>query len=278
VIDVDRAALLERLRAFADGPTEVPLLRRAEHPEPHYDPEHARRALREALLAGGEHIVQPIAYRPFDTRWFVALTPLCHRTRPDLLAAMQRSSFALITARKDRSDVPWRHVAASRAIVDNSFLSTRSSCRARGFPTHTPEGHDNIDHAAAAGLFERAGRVMAAEELACYALASLSQPAYQARYAAWLRSDYPRVPLPESASAFEAMLLRGRRLLELWCAPIAPAAASDAAELACAEALIVGHQRVLARWRRGQGDPAETARGRAENALIARLVELQKWA
>jgi hypothetical protein len=279
VIDADARALLARLRAFADGPSEQPALRRLEQVEDHYDPEAARRGLRASLASPAlAELLRPIAYRPFDTRFFAALAPLCHRPRPDLLAAMSRSSFALITARKDRSDVRWHHIAASRAVVDNSFLSTRSSCRARGVPTHTPDGHENLDRSAAAALLERAGRVLRVEEVACYALASLSSPAYQARYAAWLRTDYPRVPLPDSATAFEATLARGQRLLELWCAPLQPVAASTDAERSSAAAIVVGHHHVLARWRKGQGDLDEAQLREAENALIVRLIELEKCA
>ena len=39
---------------------------------------------------------------------------------------MARSDFALITVRKDRGSVPWTHFGASRHVIDNCFLSSRS--------------------------------------------------------------------------------------------------------------------------------------------------------
>lgn len=288
VVDVSAERLIERLAAFVRGEARAELAD-AERALPHYDPERAREALRRALDdAGGrfESLVQRIAYRPLDTRFFVPIAPLCHRPRADLLKAMRASSFALVVARKDRSAVPWRHVAATAEVLDNSFLSARSSCRARGVPTHDPDGAENLDRTVAAELMARAGRPLSAHEIACYALAQLSSPAYQERYLPWLRADYPRVPLPESAAAFERALRHGEQLRAAWCEPIAapPHGAAAAASSAPSADLIVGHHRVLERLLKarspsgGQNDRAsaphrEAVRARA--ALLAALLAFQ---
>jgi hypothetical protein len=195
---------------------------------------------------------------------------------------MRASSFALVVARKDRSAVPWRHIAATADILDNSFLSARSSCRSRGVPTHDPDGAENLDRAAAAELIERAGRPLSAREVACYALAMLSAESYQARYLAWLRSDYPRVPLPPSSQAFAVALSHGERLAEAWCAPVdaplrrgASAPASDGGD-----GLVVGHHHVVERQLKpkspseAQNDRTSAARSAALRARAALLAEL----
>ena len=41
--------------------------------------------------------------------------------------------------------IPHAHALAVSAIPDNCLLSSRSSCRARAFPTHDPEGAPNLD-------------------------------------------------------------------------------------------------------------------------------------
>jgi len=257
----------------------------AERALAHYDPARARRELRRAIDDNAgllEGLLVRIAYRPLDTRYFVPIAPLCHRPRPDLARAMNASSFALVVARKDRSAVPWRHIAASADIVDNSFLSTRSSCRARGMPTHGPDGRENLERAAAATLEERAGRSLSAREVACYALARLSEPSYQARYLAWLRADYPRVPLPADERAFASALRHGERLAQAWCAPLSqPLASLEGA--APHEPLVVGHHRVIERqgkaqaFSRAQSDRATVrAAGpvRARAALLAALLAI----
>jgi hypothetical protein len=288
VVDASSERLRARLLSFLRGERSEAMAG-AQRALPHYDPERARRALQDAIDdAGGEleSLVCRIAYRPLDTRYFVPVAPLCHRPRADLLRAMRASSFALVIARKDRSAVPWKHVAATADILDNSFLSARSSCRARGVPTHAPDGAENLDRAAAAELIERAGRPLSAREVACYALAQLSMPAYQAQYLAWLRTDYPRVPLPDSAQAFARALRHGERLAEAWCAPIdAPlASAIGPGASEAGDGLVIGHHRVVERQLKAKrpspsqndrvAEPRATAL-RARAALLAELLALQ---
>jgi hypothetical protein len=206
-IDVDRDALLTRLRAFVSrsGSDEGG---RADRALRHYDPARARAAVARALEADPEGArgiaARPIAYRPYDTRHFVPVSPLCHRPRPDLLAAMDRSSFALLTVRKDRGERAWLHFGASVHVPDNCFLSTRSSCRTRAFPTHGPDGAPNLELRAARAVFAKVGDVSVAGALD-YALGLLASASYRATYGELLMRDYPRVIPPSSRKAYEAI-------------------------------------------------------------------------
>jgi len=170
----------------------------------HFDPERARRVVREALAADetGASALAAIAYRPFDERSFVTLTPLCHRPRQALLAAMRSSDGALLSVRKDRGDTAWRHVAWTTAIPDNCYLSSRSSCRTRAFPTHRPDGEPNLSSAAAAWQSELDG------PLHLHALAVLASATYQARFDVVLHRDYPRIPPPDAG-----LLAAGQQLV-----------------------------------------------------------------
>ncbi|HKU41780.1 MAG TPA: type ISP restriction/modification enzyme, partial [Polyangiales bacterium] len=140
-IDVDRARLLERLRAFARG-AELPELGARE--QAHFSVKQARRNLAEALERDEAACSRPIAYRPFDVRWFCAVTPLCHRPRPELLRAIEHAPDVLASVRKDRGFNRYAHFAAAAHVIDNCLLSARSSCRARAFPARTPDGEDNL--------------------------------------------------------------------------------------------------------------------------------------
>jgi hypothetical protein len=222
VVDADKERLIERLRAFAAGDN-LPELSAAEQALPHYDPERARLAVREMLKRDPDGsrglLVRSLAYRPHDLRWFAPIAPLCHRPRKDLLAAIDRSIFALVTVRKDRGDQPWAHFTAATSAVDNCLLSTRSSCRARAFPTHDPEGRENLSQAAATALAERVGRPVDSTETCHYALAVLASPAYRARYDHALRIDYPRIPWPRDRVHFDRSSLAGRQLVPLLSGP-----------------------------------------------------------
>ncbi|MFI5307758.1 MAG: type ISP restriction/modification enzyme [Polyangiales bacterium] len=220
VVDANRERLHARLRAFAAGDLSAELAP-AFRALPHYDPALARVAVADALERDPDGrlglLSRPLAYRPSDRRWFAPIAPLCHRPRPELLAAIDRSSFALVTVRKDRGSLPWAHFAAVDCAVDNCFLSTRSSCRARAFPTHDSHGRENLAPELAARFSERLGRVVTSTELARYALALLARKDYRERYDQALRIDYPRIPWPESAARFDELCAAGADLVELFC-------------------------------------------------------------
>lgn len=197
--DVDRDVLLARLRAFADG-DDLGLVPRA-----HFDLALARARLAEAFAAG-RAVVFPLAYRPGVTRWCVRLAPLCHRPRPALLAAMERSPGALVAVRKDRGERPYTHFGYVQHTPDNCFLSSRSSCRARAFPTHLADGTPNLSERGAE-WFE------SVHDAHAHVLATLADPTYRHRYEWLLKQHYPRVPPPSNGS-----LARGRQLRDAFAA------------------------------------------------------------
>ncbi len=209
-IDPDRQVLLQRLRDFAAGRAVPPAI--LERASGHYDPALARRRVRDALASDPDaSFVRELAYRPGDTRWFVAIAPLCHRPRHALLQAMDHSAGALLSVRKDRGNKPYTHFGWATHAPDNCFLSARSSCRTRAFPTHTPDGSENLT---AAG---RDWFASAEEGLLC-ALAVLASETYRRRFEWLLRQDHPRLPEPrdlgavvEAGRALRDCLLKGRR-------------------------------------------------------------------
>ena len=223
-IDADPRRLLARLRSFAAAATRSSELEQAQRALAHYDPELARRRIREVLERDpdGERglSVRPIAYRPFDERYFCPVPPLCHRPRPDLLAAFEHSACALISVRKDRGSLAWCHAAASVLPIDNCFLSARSSCRARAFPSAAPDGSENLEPRVRDALSTRAGQAIGTLDFLHYALAWLSSASYRTRWDEELRLDYPRVPEPSSGEVFLRMAALGRELAAVWCAPL----------------------------------------------------------
>jgi hypothetical protein len=215
-IDVDRERLLERMQAFARGERRADLAV-ACRALAHYQPAAARRAVAAALERGDA--IRRIAYRVLDDRWVCAVAPLCHRPRPELLAAVDRSSFLLASVRKDRGGVEWAHFGAARAALDACWLSTRSSCRTRAFPTHTPDGAPNLDPEIAARWSDAIAAPIDVEGFALYALATMASARYRREHAAILPLDYPRLPPPASAERYRDAVRAGRALLDALTAP-----------------------------------------------------------
>lgn len=212
LVDVSRETLLSRMQAFAMG-LRLPLLEVLEKKSPHYDPEAARALVLAALTDDpeGTSWIRPIEYRPYDQRFFVSLSKVCHRPRATLQRAIDASSFSLVTVRKDRGGRPWNHVFATTTIIDNCLLSARSSCRARAFPTHGPDGKDNLSDLGRRWAEKISGDA-SPEALLQYAFSWWLSPTYQRHFAGVLRHDYPKLPPPgrDAESQREA----GKRALD----------------------------------------------------------------
>jgi hypothetical protein len=225
-VDSDRGVLLERLREFARG-AELPELARSYADQVHFSAELARRNLAAALEQDPEGqrgiLMRQLAYRPFDLRWFCPVAPLCHRSRPELSQAIERASEVLVSVRKDRGASQYTHYGAAGFTIDNCFLSTRSSCRARAFPLRAPEGEDNLSRELRERCSDQLGVAITASEFARYALAILAADSFRQRFDAELHADYPRLPLPHSLEAWNALVAIGADAWRLWTSPIAAA-------------------------------------------------------
>lgn len=214
VVDRSAARLRARVEGILAGRDDADLTR-AYQASGHYSPTHARDALARAWATDAASCIAPIAYRPFEPGFFVPVAPLCHRPRPELLRAMAKSGLALVTVRKDRGERPWAHALAVSAIPDNCLLSSRSSCRARAFPTHDPEGAPNLDADAMARWAVALTTPPTPGEVVAWGLAWLMAPAYRTRFDALLKQDYPRLPPPRSDDEWRAGVAVGQALVDL---------------------------------------------------------------
>jgi hypothetical protein len=211
-----RAELEQRLRRLAAG--ELPLVG-----SPHFDPERARLVVRNALERA-EPCIAELAYRPLDDRFFVTLAPLCHRPRPELAKAVAHSSISLLAVRKERGAALFNLFAATTHMADACFLSTRSSCRTRVFPSHLPDGRENLSPSFAAALASRLGSHVSSAALIEYVLGVLGSPRFRREHEHALKRDYARVPWPADAATFACTAAAGRAfvaaLAEPTCAPL----------------------------------------------------------
>jgi SAM-dependent methyltransferase len=198
-----RQELEARALAIVRGELDLPAQR-------HFDPERARRSLAAALEQRGSLPLLALAYRPLDDRFLLALSPVCHRPRPELARALVHSRTSLLAVRKDRGGAAFNLFAPARALADACYLSTRSSCRTRMFPSHRPDGEENLAPAVADELGRRVGRKVHSEEVIAYALAVLGSPAYRALHQVALKLDYAHVPWPRDRAHFLQAVAIGR--------------------------------------------------------------------
>jgi hypothetical protein len=200
--------LLQRLWEIARG--EVPLTAAR-----HFDPLSARMRLARALERDPAACVGRFWYRPFEQRAYVTQTPLCHRPRDGLARAVAASELCLLSSRKEPGGARWNMFGAVRGSADSSFLSTRSACRTRVFPSHGPGAEPNLAPVVAARLGELLGREPTSAQVITYVLGVLGAPRFRAEHQAALKLDYPRLPWPRDARAFQAFSQAGDRFAQV---------------------------------------------------------------
>ena len=207
-----------------------------------------------------ERHVAPVLYRPFDTRftWYTGRAGgfIC-RPRPKVMRHMLAGpNLGLSTTRSTEIAGGWEHVFVSRTLTQHHTVSLKEVNYLFPlylYPTEGAEGFGKAREAnlapgfveacaAALGLAflpDGAGDLEATfgpEDVFGYIYAVLHSPEYRRRYAPFLKSDFPRVPLTGRAP-FAALARLGRRLTALHMmeaegddAPAFPTAGSNRVE------------------------------------------------
>ena len=184
-------------------------------------------------------LITPVLYRPFDRR-FTYYTGKSRgfigRPRPQVMRHMLAGeNLGLSTTRSTEIAGGWEHVFASRHLIQHHTVSLKEVNYL--FPLYTfplaalanavNPRKPNLDakftrsFASACGLDfipDGAGdrtSTFGPEDIFRYIYAVLHSPEYRRRYADFLKSDFPRVPLPGNRAVFSALIFPGARLVSL---------------------------------------------------------------
>ena len=174
-------------------------------------------------------------YRPFDIRWCYFNGVAMDRPRRELLDhVVHRENICLLVPRQI-GVLPWQHVGVSRLVAESCVVSTKTKEQNYNFPLWTfpesggirfsDERHPNLSAAvlkrwaAHTGLRESLDNDLPAtltpEGIFQYAYAVLHSPEYRSRYAEFLKSDFPRLPLTGSLELFRVLARLGGELTAL---------------------------------------------------------------
>ena len=184
--------------------------------------------------------IRPVLYRPFDRR-FTYYTGKSRgfigRPRPDVMRHMLAGENLALHVCRQTISATWGHVLITNAITDDCYVSNKT--KERGYtcplyvypqkqvtglstgrkPNLTPEFVTIV--AATIGLeFVPEGTgdlesTFGPEDILHYLYAVLHSPEYRRRYADFLKSDFPRIPLPAHRAVFSALIIPGARLVSL---------------------------------------------------------------
>ena len=184
--------------------------------------------------------IKPILYRPFDmrytyytgkTRGFICMP------RPEVMRHMLAGpNVGLITTRQASVDSGYSHVLASRFLVDNRCIySSRGIMFLMPLYTYPTEGQDRLGFQRQPNLSKEFVEAFGSslgldfgsngsgdlrksfgpEDVFHYIYAILHSPEYRRRYADFLKSDFPRIPLISYQSLFAALVVLGKRIASL---------------------------------------------------------------
>ena len=184
-----------------------------------------------------EQHIQPIYYRPFDTRWtyYTGRTRGFHCTPRDaVMSHLLRENFALCVCRIVTGP-KWQHALVTDKITEKCYVSNRGSESGYVFPLYlypdsegllgSTEPELNFKSSFLTALSEALELPQAApfglpedvtpEEILAYIYAVLYSPTYRKRYYEFLKYDFPRIPLPEDIDSFFALAESGQELIDL---------------------------------------------------------------
>jgi hypothetical protein len=181
-----------------------------------------------------KHIV-PILYRPFDIRYTYYTGRsrgfLCRPRRNVMRQMLPGGNIALITSRLTKGE-KFHHAQVTDKISEVICMSPNTSNNGFVFPLYvyssskgdvlfagngvkTEERAPNLTPGLLAALSDAYGTTVPPEDVFHYVAAVLHAPDYRARYAEFLRTDFPRVPFPSDRELFTAMAALGARVAAL---------------------------------------------------------------
>lgn len=193
----------------------------------------AQKDLKDSGLSKGK--VMPVLYRPFDTRYTYYTGRsrgfVCYPRAETMSHLMENdANLALVTSRLTKGE-DFAHAHVSTMPVEVISLSSKTSNNAFVFPlwllpdSAIPVRHPNIDPRFLKALADVLGVAVtdpfglpegvSPEDVFHYCYAVLHAPTYRTRYAQYLRSDFPRIPLPTDAALFRALAGHGAQLVAL---------------------------------------------------------------
>ena len=184
-----------------------------------------------------EQHIQPIYYRPYDTRWtyYTGRSRGFHcMPRPKNMPHLLKENLALCVCRVV-ANIKWQHALVTDKITENRYVSNKGSESGHVFPLYlypdseallgSTEPELNFKPEFLTALSETLELPQTApfqlpegitpEEIFAYIYAVLYSAKYRQRYYEFLKYDFPRIPLPKDIDEFCLLAEYGQELIDL---------------------------------------------------------------
>ncbi len=227
----EAAAKVERLLATESEAEAREIWRLCSQDQWQYD--RAKRELADGHWRGR---MQDILYRPFDNRTTVFDRNVAvHRRERVMRHMLAGPNLGISTTRSTEIAAGWEHVFVSNALIQHHTVSLKEVNYLFPLYTYPKKGREDFGRGrkanldlqfveearAALGLdfvADGAGDLAVSfgpEDIFHYIYAVLHSPEYRRRYADFLKSDFPRVPLTGDRALFATLVGLGGRLAAL---------------------------------------------------------------
>ncbi|MEC7987930.1 MAG: type ISP restriction/modification enzyme, partial [Myxococcota bacterium] len=186
------------------------------------------RSLKSICQNKEEMAIYPIHYRPFDVRYVLYDRDLLVRPQYAVMRHFLRDNVGLVFSRTVNGAYNWQDIQITRHLVEFGIMATRVGNAAPVAPLFVYERGERISNLSQAVvsqmaemlavkvdiLSDRSGRgdKLTSWDILDYVLAILHSNRYRRIYEELLKIDYPRVPYPEDADTFWALVEQGKEL------------------------------------------------------------------
>ncbi|MDO8578768.1 MAG: type ISP restriction/modification enzyme [Dehalococcoidales bacterium] len=235
VLDFDKVKLRDRIEEFrGDGLSDDDIRNKNELKDTKvWNVTSARKALRND--EDYEQAFATCLYRPFDIRPLFYHKDMLERPRPEVMHQLQHTNFALVCPKRVETVGTWQHLLCSRNIVDHVAVSLKTIDSTFPLYLYAKEGEMQFGKGRCPNLSldfikvfsEKLGlkfvddgkgdlkETSGPEDIFNYAYAVFHSPTYRARYAEFLKIDFPRLPLTSNKELFKALAEKGAELVAL---------------------------------------------------------------
>ena len=194
------------------------------------------RAKQELATGSWKEHIDRVLYRPFDTRTTVFDRNVAVHRRERVMRHMQAGiNLGLSTTRSTEIASGWEHAFVSRVPIQHHAVSLKEVNYLFPLYLYATESAANVGAVRRANLhrpfieaFHAAleldfvvdqegdlSNTFGPEDVFHYIYAVLHSPEYRRRYADFLKSDFPRIPVTGNRSLFVALVALGKRLTAL---------------------------------------------------------------
>ncbi|RMG79890.1 MAG: DNA methyltransferase [Chloroflexi bacterium] len=185
-----------------------------------------------------ETAIQEIRYRAFDVRYVVYHDDVITRSRRQVMQHIKPNNIALITVRQKSTPDTWNLVGVSNELIESCSISNKTREINYVFPLYIYQEKDKMDlpgedefpfdeegkrpNLSVAFVRDLEGKLgktfqedFTPEDIFYYAYAVFHSPTYRARYADFLKIDFPRLPLTSDWDLFQQLRDLGQYLAEV---------------------------------------------------------------